>query len=363
MVDNFTKLVHFNTYVPAIRAHIAYRLFNAGWQMANSSAMAHFSDKNIRLNDNVSKNLEYKHLLGNLVAFFCSHLMPLTYTINDENHQQVFKKILRKHYSKPKNTTPEMVWILKPALLNNGDHIQLFPNIEAVIKHYSTNSRMGGAHVLQQYLTQPDLYQGSKYTFRMPVVITNYAGVFLHKQGYLNICNEAYQPIFTQSYKFSHLTNYIIDGQLSSIKQIPTSQMMGFARVYQTMSEIVRQIVLSLSYIAPSYFMPIHEPAFEIFGFDFILDANQRCWLLEINQGPDFPHVIGHPLNSCLWEPFWQNIMRSFVLPIANHQHLTQSSYLDFTQVANLEDLTPSFKHKIWGKIFCQLHAAQIKAD
>ena len=89
---------YFFSYVPAIRYHISQRLLKRGWVEAQNALAASLGDRHLSLNDEIAKNLEYKHLLADLVANMNPPLMPLSYTINDDNCQQVFAKVIFEHY-------------------------------------------------------------------------------------------------------------------------------------------------------------------------------------------------------------------------------------------------------------------------
>ena len=52
---------------------------------------------------------------------------------------------------------------------------------------------------------------------------------------------------------------------------------------------------------------------FDIFGYDFILDDNNKLWLLEINHRPCFPKDEPHPLKEPLFNQFWEDIFNKYV--------------------------------------------------
>lgn len=327
------KFFHFFSYRPAIRFHIANQLMNRGWLKTEEIHQACFTDKNLILDDEISKNLEYKHLLAKLMAKHCPKFMPLTYSINDENAQEVFAKIRFQHY-RPTGEAKEkaLKWILKPSMLNNGDFIKLFNHIDEVKRYYASSNRLGGEHVLQQYLSHPHLHLGRKYTFRLAVVLTNYAGVFLYKKGYINISAHPFTLEDNFQNKKIHITNYVLDGELSHIEQKLTDELADFAKVYQQMEEIVACVIKALLKTAPSYLKKREAKIFEIFGFDFMMDEQEKLWLLEINQGPDAPTFEENRMNALLWDPFWTDIIEDFVLPIALKTE-PRNHYAHFTQV------------------------------
>lgn len=307
----------------ATRFHIARRLAAKGWTRAVCPEQADFSDQNLILNDEISQHLEYKHLLWQLCERYCPQVMPLSYCVNDDNYQAVLAKIMYTHYLYPPRSDPHAVkapplkWILKPALLNNGDDIKLFEDIDALRLYYDNPRRLGGEHVIQQYITNPALIGGRKYTFRISALLTNFAGVLLNKHGYINISALPFDLSQGLSNRKMHITNYVLDGEFAHIEQRATQEVPEFAEIYRQMVTIVKKILEAILTLAPAYLQRQKIKKMEIFGFDFMLDQEKKLWLLEINQSPDAPTFEENSLEAVLWTPFWQNIVDNFVLPIA----------------------------------------------
>jgi len=331
----------------AIRFHISRGLLSRGWQCVGSEKAACFSDRHLTLNDAITIHLEYKHLLAQLVAQYCPSIMPLTYCIDDTNYSEVFAKIIYENYLQDGHyVTPikNLSWILKPALLNNGDHIKLFNAIETLKQYYASPHRLGGAHVVQRYLSEPALIDNRKYTFRMPVIVTNYAGIFLYNQGYVNICALPFKADDFADRK-AHISNYVLDGQLSHIEQRSTQSLENFDAIVAQMKSIVTKVMQALLKKYPAYLQPKSHKSFEIFGFDFMQDAKGKLWLLEINQGPDAPTFEENALLEILWKPFWKDILGDFVEPVAlGSMPLTQ--YKNFTQVLDAKKC-----YSVWDNV------------
>lgn len=303
----------------AIRFHLSKRLLAMGWQRASNASEAQFSDENLILDDEISKNLEYKHLLAALVKKYCPDCMPITYHLTDENYSKIFSEIIYKHYTVNGKYIPTLniKWILKPSMLNNGDNIHLFNSLEEVKRYYSNPHRLGGDHVLQEYISHPDLIDGRKYTFRLHAILTNYAGVFINRQGYVNISALPFDINDNFKHKKMHITNYVLDGEFANISQLSTLELADFKDAFTQIFNIVKMCISGLLKMYPSYLRPDKIKRFEIFGFDFIMDENKKMWLLEINQGPDAPMFETNALNPILWDPFWNTVIEDFVLPVS----------------------------------------------
>lgn len=295
-------------------------LQDLNWQPGGEKTA--FNECNFAFHSAATETLEFKHLLAPLVAEFCPDVMPSTYLINDLNWLNVVSLIEQQSPS---------IWILKPSLLNNGQHIHIFPQLDDLKKHYLSSDRMGGEHVLQQYLTRPHLLNGHKYSIRMFVVLTNDAGSYLYPHGYLNVAKHVYQPFDFADLR-SHLTNEHLHHDESNVVQVPTKLVPGFDYIYQQIKAIVSKTLEGLRYLHPQAFTQKQPRTLAIFGFDFIVDSDLRVWLLEANHGPCFP-CGEHPLQDVLYADFWQDFIASFVMPIAMQCSIDDIRYQAFERV------------------------------
>ncbi|BCA93851.1 hypothetical protein TUM19329_02120 [Legionella antarctica] len=118
-----------------------------GWRHTRFNYFAHFSEQNFQFNLQAAECLEFKHLLAQLVASFFPQVMPVTYCINDQNWFLILNQIADEYYrqgSQLADQTGDLAWILKPALLNNGQHIKIFHQLSQLEQHYLSGNRLGG---------------------------------------------------------------------------------------------------------------------------------------------------------------------------------------------------------------------------
>ena len=151
MLRNLGKTYHFDNPLNPTRCGIARALLSQGFLSVSCSAKAGFSDKNIASNLPFASILEQKHLMTEFINRHCHKIIPLSYRINDYNFRYVINRISKQEYVKNFFFRHGSRWILKPALLNNGEHIHLMNSLQEVKEHYHQNNRMGGEHVLQKY--------------------------------------------------------------------------------------------------------------------------------------------------------------------------------------------------------------------
>ena len=293
-----------------------------GWQSTRFNWRSHFNEQHFQFHSSAAEYLEFKHLLARLVTQYCPHVMPMTYYIDDQNWPAVLGEVADIYYTQNQQVLDQinnLIWILKPSHLNNGKHIKIFQRLSDLEQHYLSSNRLGGQHVLQQYLTQPHLLRGHKYSIRMFVVLTNYAGAYLYPQGYLNVAQYPYQASEFADLS-SHLTNeHLKEGEVNVI-QIPSEGFDFFPGIYPQIKSIVTETINGLQKLYPQAFLCNKQRTLAVMGFDFMVDVNMRVWLLEANHGPCFPTSDEHPLQKYLYRDFWQAFIASFVLPIAVRQ-------------------------------------------
>lgn len=300
---------------------------------------AHLSEKNFQFNPQAADCLEFKHRMTRLVDQYCPHIMPETYCIDDHNWPSVLSDIAAQHYRQNDQLLDyieSLIWILKPAKLNNGQHIKVFRRLSDIEQHFNGSARLGGAHVLQRYICQPHLLkgpaQGHKYSIRMFVIITNYAGAYLYPHGYFNIALQPYEPDQFVDLS-SHLTNEHVRENAINVIQVPTQRYAIFKSFYPQIKTITTTILNGLKQQHANAFQMKKNRAIAIFGFDFMVDASERVWLLEANHGPCFPTHDDHQLQKSLYYEFWQALIKSFIKPIAYNQPPEKIQYQQFESV------------------------------
>lgn len=306
-----------------------------GWTNTRFTWRAHFSEKQFEFDTAAATCLEYKNLLANLVADYCPEIMPVTYCIDDSNWPSILSEIAEAYYTKENYLTDyvkNLSWILKPALLNNGKDIKIFEKLTDIEAHYLSANRLGGPHVLQRYISNPHLLNGYKYSIRMFVVFTNYAGVYLYQQGYFNVALLPYQSSQYSDLR-SHLTNEHLKDPETNVIQVPCLRMEIYPQLEPQIIKILFDAANAVQQKFPSAFVCQKNRALAIFGFDFMVDSDMRVWLLEANHGPCFPVSDDHPLQKNLYADFWRDFIKSFVMPIAKKQSPEKIQYLSFRKI------------------------------
>lgn len=321
--------------------NLCHFLQEQGWKSTRFNCLSDFNETHFQYNAVIAERLEFKHLLAELVAQYCPEVMPLTYRINDENWSLILSHIAEDHYQQQGailDQIDSLAWILKPALLNNGQHIKIFQKLSQIEDHFLQSNRLGGEHVLQSYLMKPYLLkgprEGHKFSIRMFVVLTHVGDAYLYPQGYFNIGLQPYSHNEFSDMR-PHLTNEHLHEDARNVVQIPTEQYDFFKAYYPQIKDHIARVMRGLKSFYSKEISLEKQPKLAIFGFDFMIDNAGSVWLLEANNAPCFPTSKDHPLQSSVYAPFWRAFIDKFVLPIATKQRPGTVQYLPFENLTS----------------------------
>ncbi len=304
------RTFHLEVAKSPTHANLARLLKEQGWESSSASTPTLVNDSWLQFSPVISETLEYKHLLA---AFLqdnqLDHLMPETFFIDDQNWPSILAAI--------EASQPDSIpWILKPSMLNNGQHIHIFPDLNAIEAHFLSSQRMGGPQVLQRYIAKPQLIQGPlaghKFSIRQLVVLSTHAGSALFPNGYLNIALKPYQDNDFDQLS-AHLTNEHLDDERINVVQRLSHEIAIYQPYKADIISICKLLVTTLKKQFAKLWQD-SQPRIACFGFDFMVEAvNERLWLLEVNHGPCFPVDELHPLFNTLYKPFWQQVIKQFI--------------------------------------------------
>lgn len=322
---------YLRTHLSPTYYNLAKHLQDYNWHATKFPFLSKFGEKNLDYNQEISTQLEYKNRLVELCQKYCPDIIPNTYLINDNNWREILNKIKSIPFSL------EKIWILKPALLNNGQHICLFNNLEKIKAHFLSPYRMGGEHVLQEYISKPHLLKGPKnlghkYSIRMFMVLTHDNNAFLYSHGYFNIAVEPYQENNIDDVN-SHITNEHLQEDRVNVIQIPTFKYDFFKPLYPKIKLILSRLTTGLQKKYPVNILENNISKLAIFGMDFIVDAEQKVWLIEANHGPCFPTSKTHDLYESLYSDFWHSLIENFVLVSNQKPAQEKTIYPDFERL------------------------------
>ncbi|TEA20356.1 putative tubulin--tyrosine ligase PBY1 [Colletotrichum sidae] len=238
-------------------------------------------------------------------------------------------------------------WILKPGMSDRGQGIRLFSSMEelqgvfdeweedrpdsddedeeeggeAEGGDYITTSHLRH-FVVQPYIHPPLLLPGDerKFHIRTYVLCVGSLDVYVYRPMLALFAGKKYAAPWEDADLDSHLTNTCLQGgggetTLPPVKRFwdLTSQGLDQKRaeaIFESVCEVTGDIFEAAAREMTIHFQPLGN-AFEVFGLDFLVDAEGRPWLLEVNSFPDFKQTGGDAKE--IVGGFWEETLRTAV--------------------------------------------------
>jgi tubulin polyglutamylase TTLL5 len=195
-------------------------------------------------------------------------------------------------------------WIVKPIASSRGRGISIVQQ-----PHQLPMDDV----VVSRYVSNPLLIDGFKFDLRIYVAVTSFDPLrcYVFEEGLARFSTEPYQNVGGAALKnlFMHLTNYSINkhsshfvhncdataddhGNKWSLAALRRCLARNGVDVEQVFARIDALVVRTLIAVEPSVtaacrrYCPHRNCAFELFGFDVLLDDQLKPWLLEVNLSP-----------------------------------------------------------------------------
>jgi tubulin---tyrosine ligase len=203
------------------------------------------------------------------------------------------------------STTTSPLFILKPSLTNKGAEITIVSSMDEVAA-VVRRARSIGQWVLQRYVERPLLISGRKSHLRVYVLADGALSVHVWGDALVLSAVSPYDPSDRGRNVFSHITNTAVGAEHADFDE--TAQVMTLSeagphliasrvaadledaacKIRNVWRAIESCIVHTFSAFDGDFsgFMPLSN-AFELYGFDFLLDETWRVFLLEANPTPD----------------------------------------------------------------------------
>ncbi|XP_043929800.1 tubulin polyglutamylase TTLL5 [Protopterus annectens] len=202
-------------------------------------------------------------------------------------------------YSKDKGP-----WIVKPVASSRGRGVYLVSNPNHIPLDESI--------LVSRYISNPLLIDDFKFDVRLYVLVTSYDPViiYLYEEGLARFATVKYDRSAKNiKNQFMHLTNYSVNKKSSDYVSCDDPEVEDYGNKW-SMSAVLRYLkqegknttalmaqiedliiktVLSAELqiaTACKTFVPHRGNCFELYGFDVLIDANWKPWLLEVNLSP-----------------------------------------------------------------------------
>jgi tubulin polyglutamylase TTLL1/tubulin monoglycylase TTLL3/8 len=269
--------------------------------------------------------IEFNQHLTNKKGLYCSlksycealdldlfDFVPQTFHIKMGDKDPQFLKFVEEFQA---NNDPEKkkkimnIWIIKPGENSNrGQGITVSSSLEeikAIVNEKSTTkNNENRTYIIQKYIERPFLVHKRKFDFRCYGLITSINGViqgYFYSEGYLRTTSCEYN-IKDTSNNFIHLTNDAIQkhseeyGKFEDGNKLSYKDFQRYLDHHYTERKVnfVQEILPKIKSLAKDSIMSAFlklDPnrrlhCMEILGYDFMIDANLKPWLIEVNTNP-----------------------------------------------------------------------------
>ncbi|CAH8478004.1 unnamed protein product [Schistosoma guineensis] len=189
-------------------------------------------------------------------------------------------------------------WIMKPPASARGVGVKLVRGWSDIPKQRRV--------IVQSYINQPYLIDGKKFDIRLYVFVAGFSPLraYVYREGLVRFASQKYSTSAQQlRNRFVHLTNYSVNKynktdesfvsnhkwKLSTLWSYLTERGADVPNLWSRIVDIVFKTLSSVvSCIATMVDQNCRRRAsvYELFGFDIILDADLKPWLLEVNVSP-----------------------------------------------------------------------------
>ncbi|XP_032240390.2 tubulin--tyrosine ligase isoform X2 [Nematostella vectensis] len=192
----------------------------------------------------------------------------------------------------------EEIWIAKSSAGAKGEDICLSSSPKEILDFIDEQNQ---AFVVQKYIENPLLLEGGrKFDIRCWVLLSHKYSIHVFNQGVLRTSSEVYD-VTSLGKLTSHLTNHCIQeansddfGKYEKGNEMFFDEFSRYLEdkfekdfektILQQMHAIVKECLLSVEEEINTEALSYHS--FQLFGFDFMVDATFKVWLLEINGAP-----------------------------------------------------------------------------
>jgi tubulin polyglutamylase TTLL5 len=193
-------------------------------------------------------------------------------------------------------------WIIKPCASSQGKGIYIVDNLDEVPIDESL--------IISRYVANPLLIKGLKFDLRIYVLVTCFEPlrIYMFEEGLARFASEPYRTTSKAS-RYMHLTNYSVNKKNSQFVQNENSlednvghkwsmsalfkhlNQQG-ADVSLLWSRIYDLIIKTVQTVEPKVVEQMRKYSlhrcncFDLYGFDVLIDAELKPWLMEVNLSP-----------------------------------------------------------------------------
>ena len=279
---------------------------------------------------------------------------------------EYFDEVLIADVPELRNIQPgKDVWILKPNITNQALGVRVFNDLETLRGILSSEEAWNLREwIAQRYVSRPLLVGGKKFHVRVYALAVGAMEVYVYDDMLALFAAEKYDSsLGNLENARSHLTNTCRVGMKEAagieessivklLDELPGAERAAIEEAKAKIKLLVGQCFEAVS--SELSFMPMPN-CFELFGFDFLIDEDWHCWLLEANAEPDFVQT-GQRLQSVIGEMI-QEVYHKAVVPLVGELgsglHKNQNQNQNQNQNGNGNgNKGRKVKNNKWCKVF-----------
>ncbi|KAG1683767.1 Tubulin polyglutamylase TTLL4 [Nymphon striatum] len=227
------------------------------------------------------------------------HFLPQTYILPHDI------KALKKAWENLNQKKPRArhKWIVKPPASARGQGIKVIHKWSQIPKKWPL--------IVQKYIANPYLINGSKFDLRLYVLVTSFdpLRIYVFNDGLVRFASVKYSAnVKSLNDKFMHLTNYSINKKsssytanedihacqghkwsLNSLWRYMQKEGINTKSLWENINDIIIKTIISCEASVTGMmkrYVKTQFNCYELFGFDIMLDEKLKPWLLEVNISP-----------------------------------------------------------------------------
>ncbi|XP_014214951.1 probable tubulin polyglutamylase TTLL2 [Copidosoma floridanum] len=260
--------------------------------------------------DNLARHLKcMKKVYGNIYDF-----SPVGYNLPSE-----YTRLAAEYGRLEKD---DRVWICKPVGQSQGRGIFLFRKL--------SDLTYDSVAVVQRYIENPLLIGGYKFDLRLYVCVPSYRplAIYLYRDGIVRFATEKFS-LDSIDDPFRHLTNFSLNklgpGYYEKKERVGAGCKWTFRQLRRYLEQsgyldwlLWQRIacIVTLTVLSQAASVPRSSNCFEFFGFDVLIDANLKPWLLEVNVSPALSNDC--EVDSEVKKPLLHDLFDLLGLPVCN---------------------------------------------
>lgn len=243
-----------------------------------------------------------------VVAFYLRHnrdpfgAIPLTFVIREGTGDPEYTE-WRRAYDNIEEQKGQRMWLVKPGdKANRGNGIRIYDNAEELAARLDSKPR---CWVAQKYMEAPLLIHRRKFDIRAYCLVKQEPGggamrAFFYREAYLRTTSAEYSTKTKD--RMVHLNNDAVQKKGDDYGKFESANKMSFLDFqryldenhsqdrFSVQNDLVPQICSLMADTVRAAEGKLNpqgiDNCFEVFGFDFMVDAGFRAWLIEVNSNP-----------------------------------------------------------------------------